>query len=162
MVGQPIRSIRELLTPSLLVQVKPGREGNRWRQTSTQQQFLKSLARATELSRESLSTHEPRRFTARPKTELNSPARIVGTLGSTYVCILSRKSFLCGFRFGAYKEIKRKRTPRSRNSHWRSLPSESDQEVTRDKDGRNKTIHPQDLLEPGDTQDENQEDRKQN
>ena len=120
MVGQPIRSIRELPTPSLLVQVKPGREGNGWRQTPTQQQFVKSLAKATELSGESLSTHEPRWFTARSKTKLKSPARIVGTLGSTYVCTLSRKSFLCGFRFGAYKEITRKRTPRSRNSHWRS------------------------------------------
>ena len=162
MVGQPIRSIRELLTSSLLVQVKPGREGNSGRQTSTQHQLVKSLAKVNELSRESLSTHEPQRSTARSKTELKSPVRIIGTLGSTYVCTLSRKSFHCGFRFGECKEITRKRTPRNWNSHCRSLPSESDQEATRDKDGRNKTIHPQDLLEPGDTQDENPEDRNHN
>ena len=159
MVGQAIRSIRELLTPSLLVLVKPGREGNRWRQASTQQQLVKSLTKASELSRESLSTHEPWRSTARSKTELKSPARIVETLGSTYVCTLSRKSFRCGFRFGAYKVITRKRTPGSWTSHWRSLISESDQEVTRDKEARKQTMHPQVLLEPGDTQDKNPEDR---
>ena len=116
MVGQPIRSIRELLTPSLPVQVKPGREGNRWRQTSTQQQLVKSLAKPTELSRESLSTHEPRRSTAWSKTELKSPARIVGTVGSTYVCTLYRKSFRCGFRSGHTKKLPENGTHEARTS----------------------------------------------
>ena len=139
---QPVRSIRELMAPLLLDQVKPGREGNRWRQTSTQQQLVKSLAKASELSQESSSTQEPQCSTARSKTELKSPARIVGTLGSTYVV-------LCPGRHFPIQGIQRNYPKTdSTNLELRSVPSESDQEVARDKDGRNKTMHLQDLSEP--------------
>ena len=139
---QSIRSIRELSAPLPLDPVKPGREGNRWHQTSTQQQLVKSLARASELSQESSSTQEPQWYTVQSKTELKSPARIVGTLGSSYVV-------LCPGRHFPIQGIQRN-YPKTDSTklELRSVPSESDQEVARDKDGRNKTMHPQDLSEP--------------